>query len=163
MKKAGKIIASIFASIGIIVSLVVFVVANVAQFAQENPEEFLDTIGDSLEQTTAELSDDEKEQAQQGLDSFEEWALNVDFKKMKGHGILGVLLSLVVLVTVLINVSSMPVITPAIASLAAAVGVLFGGLAITIVMVPTLIGAALVLVASFGEAKQPETSDIENE
>lgn len=163
MKKAGKIIASIFASIGIIVSLGAFGVALIAQFAQENPEEFSEAVGDGIEQASADLSDAEKEQAQQELDSFEEWFLNVDSQEMQGHGILGVLLSLVVLVTVLINVSSMPVITPAIASLAAVAGVLFCGLAITIVMVPTFIGSALVLVASFGEAKQPVTSDIENE
>lgn len=159
MKKAGKIIASIFASIGIIVSLGTFIVSLAAQGAQENPEEFSEIMGGGLEQ----LSDAQKEQAQQDLDSFEEWFLNVDSQEMRSHGILGVLLSLVVLVTVLINVSSMPVITPAIASLAAVAGVLFCGLAITIVMVPTLIGSALVLVVSFGEAKQPETSDIENE
>lgn len=159
MKKAGKIIASIFASIGIIVSLAAFIVSLAAQGAQENPEEFSEAIGGGLEQ----LSDAQKEQAQQDLDSFEEWFLNVDSQEMRSHGILGALLSLVVLVTVLINVSSMPIITPAIASLAAVAGVLFCGLAITIVMVPTLIGSALVLVASFGEAKQPVTSDIENE
>ncbi|MDE0093804.1 MAG: hypothetical protein OXO49_04770 [Gammaproteobacteria bacterium] len=162
MKKAGKIIASVFASIGIIVSLVVFVTAIVIQMAQENPEEFSEAIGEGMEQTTADLSDAEKEQAQQGAEFFEELVLNTDSQEMRGHGILGALLSLIVLVTVLINVSSMPVITPAIASLAAVAGVLFCGLAITIVMVPTLIGCALVLVASFGEAK-PVSSDVENE
>lgn len=162
MKKAGKIIASVFASIGIIVSLVVFVTAIVIQMAQENPEEFSEAIGEGMEQTTADLSDAEKEQAQQGAEFFEELVLNTDSQEMRGHGILGALLSLIVLVTVLINVSSMPVITPAIASLAAVAGVLFCGLAITIVMVPTLIGCALVLVASFGEAK-PVSSDGENE
>lgn len=163
MKKAGKIIASVFASIGIIVSLAAFIVGIVMQAAQENPEEFLDAMGEGIEQTTADLSDAEKEEVQQGEEFMKEWVLNTDFQEMQGHGILGALLSLVVLVTVLINVSSMPVITPAIASLAAVAGVLFCGLAITIVMVPTLIGSALVLVASFGEAKQPVTSDIENE
>ncbi len=162
MKKAGKIIASVFASIGIIVSLVVFVTAIVMQVAQENPEEISEAIGDSMDQATADLSDAEKEQAQQSAEFIEDWMLNTDFQEMQGHGLLGTLLSLIVLVTVLINVSSMPVITPAIASLAAVAGVLFCGLAITIVMVPTLIGCALVLVASFGEAKAV-TSEIENE
>lgn len=162
MKKAGKIIASVFASIGIIASVVIFVTGIVMQAAQENPEELSKAIGDSIEQTTADLSDAEKEQAQQGGKFFEEWALNTDFQEWQSHGIRGVILSLVVLVTVLINVSSMPIVTPAIASLASVAGVLFCGLAITIIMVPTLIGSALVLVASFGEAK-PVTNNIENE
>jgi len=162
MKKAGKIIASVFASIGIIVSLVVFVTAIAMQVAQENPEEISEAIGDSMDQATADLSDAEKEQAQQSAEFIEDWMLNTDFQEMQGHGLLGTLLSLVVLITVLINVRSMPIITPAIACLAAVAGVLFCGLAITIIMVPTLIGSALVLVASFGEAKAV-TSNIENE
>ena len=149
MKKSGKIIASIFASLGIIVSIVIFVVAMGGQAAQEAPaDEVSKAIAEGLQESTSQMSDSERQQVEQVTEVIKGWTENTDFEQMKNQGILGAILSVVILVTVLINVPSMPFITPGIATVAALAGVIFCGIGIMIVMVPALIGSVLVLIPS---------------
>lgn len=150
MKKAGKIIAAIFASICIIVSLITAGVGWAGGFAQDNP----DLIQEGL-QTAAEtddgLSEEQKqmqEDAMQDIQSSLEMMEDVNFAHWVRQGLVGALLSVVVLVTVLINVPNMPFITPAIASVAALGGAIYCGVVIMVFMVAALIGCILVLVAN---------------
>ncbi len=150
MKKAGKIIAAIFASLCIVVSLIVAGVALGGNFVQENP----DIIQEGMEEAGDTMSESEKE----GMEAAQELIGDADFEKMMRQGLVGAILSVVVLVTVLINVSSMPMVTPAIASVAALGGAIYCGIGIAIFMVPALIGSVLVLVANMKESKATDES-----
>lgn len=148
MKKAGKIIAAIFASINIVVALIQVVVGLGGQFAQDNPE----LIQESMEQATANMPE-EQAAVQPDIDALEEQLGNLDFSKATSQGIVGAILSVIILVTVLINVSSMPFITPAIASVAALGGAIYCGWFLMPFMVLALIGSVLVLLANLKAAK----------
>lgn len=150
MKKAGKIIAAIFASLSIVVSLIFAGIAFGGKFTQDNP----DLIQESLEEAGESLSESDMEE----MEAVQELIGDVDFEKMMSQGLVGAILSVVVLVTVLINVSSMPMVTPAIASVAALGGAIYCGIGIAIFMVPALIGSVLVLVANMKESKATDES-----
>ena len=145
MKKAGKIIAAIFASICIIVSLITAGIAAAGKFAQENPE----LIQENMEQAGVTVSESDKTD----LEAFENLMKDVDFGKVISQGLVGAFLSVIVLITVLINVSKIPILTPAIASVAALVGAIYCGWLIAFFMVVALIGSVLVLIAKLQESR----------
>lgn len=165
MKKAGKIIAAIFASICIVVSLITAGVGWAGKFAQDNP----DLIQEGLEtaaETDASLSEEQKqmqEDAMQDIQTSLEMIGDVDFDfgHMTRQGLVGALLSVIVLVTVLINVPNMPFITPAIASVGALGGAIFCGWLIAVFLVPALIGSVLVLVANLTKEEEPSAEATE--
>ena len=144
MKKAGKIIASIFASICIVVSLITVGVGFAGEMANKDP----DALKDAMQQSQTEMTEAEKE-ATKAVGDF---MMNIDHERMIPQGAVGALLSIVILVTVLINVPKIPIITPAIASVAALGGAIYCGMVIMIFMVVALIGCVLVLVANFQES-----------
>ena len=139
MRKAGKIIAAIFASICIVASLITVVVAIGAKGAQDDPEAFKK----SMREVSANASETEPDEATKIV---QDYFLNLNHEKVLSQGIVGAILSIVILVTVLINVPSMPIITPAIASIASLGGAIYCGWVIMMFMVITLIGSGLVLL-----------------
>lgn len=150
MKKAGKIIAAIFASLCIVVSLIVAGVALGGNLVQENP----DIMQEGMEEVGDTMSESEKE----SMEAVQQIIGDADFDTMIRQGVVGAILSVIVLVTVLINVSSMPMVTPAVASVAALGGAIYCGIVIAIFMVPALIGSVLVLVANLKESKATDES-----
>ena len=163
MKKAGKIIAAIFASICIVVSLITAGTGWFLGFAQDNPniiQEGLETAAEtdaSLSEEQKQMQEDAMQDIQAGLEMIE----GVDFGQWTLQGLVGALLSVIVLVTVLINVPNMPFITPAIASVAALGGAIFCGWLIAVFLVPALIGSVLVLVANLKKEEEPSSEATE--
>lgn len=162
MKKAGKIIAAIFASLCIVVSLITAGVGWAGKFAQDNPDMIQDAVSTAAESDDS-LSDSEREMLEGFTDDegFQEAMATFDFDKMIPQGLVGALLSVIVLVTVLINVPNMPFITPAIASVAALGGAIYCGLLIAVFLVPALIGSVLVLVANLKKEEEPSAEATE--
>ena len=153
MKKAGKIIAAIFASICIVVSLITLGVGFTAKAVQEDPDAFKE----GMQQLTAgaDVPESEKEDVDASMEGTTDFLLNMDHKKMSSQGVVGAILSLIILVTVLINVPKMPIVTPAIASVASLGGAIYCGWLIMFFMGVALIGSVLVLIANL---KQDESS-----
>lgn len=150
MKKAGKIIAAVFASICIVVSLITAVTGMGGGFIQDNP----DLMKEGMEETGATMSDSEKE----AMQATGEILMEIDFEKMVPQGIVGVILSVIVLVSVLINVPKMPILTPAIAGVAAIGGGFYCGWLILFFMAVALIGCVLVLIGNLQESKASSES-----
>ena len=113
--------------------------------AQEDPEAF----SEALHENSSEMTETDVDLAE----TVEDFLLNLDHKQMRRQGIFGVILSIIILVSVLINVPKMPIVTPAIASISALVGAIYCGIGILICMVLALIGCILVLVAKLQEQK----------
>lgn len=146
MRTAGKVIAAIFASICIVASLTTIGFAFVAQAAQEDPA----ALTAEMEEITADSDVPESSQAdvEAGMEAAADFLLGIDAAKMRSQGIVGLILSLVILVTIFINIAKMPIITPAIASVAALGGAVYCGWVIMFFMVLALIGCVLVLIAN---------------
>ena len=145
MRKAGKIIAAIFASICIVASLITVGVALFAKIAQEDPEAFK---ADTYESMVANVSESDREDAEAVAQQVIDFTLDLNHKKVLSQGIVGAILSIIILVTVLINLPNTPIVTPAIASIASLVGAIYCGWLIMIFMAVTLIGSGLVLLAN---------------
>lgn len=147
MKKAGKVVAAIFACICLVLSILVVILAQTTKTAQEDPEAFRE----KMEQVTtdADVSDGDQEEIASFMETITDFflELDLDYSKAISQGVVGSILSLVILITVLINVPKMPVSTPAIASIAALGGAIFCSL-IMLFMVIALIGSLLVLIAN---------------
>lgn len=142
MKKAGKIVASIFASLGILVCLITLVISVVLQYVKDNPDSEMashfDTALEEMEQETSEFNTDEVDDIMKDM----------DFEKTITHSWVGALLFVIILVTVLINVSNIPILTPIIAVVASGAGAIFCGVGFVFLFVMTLVGSVLVLVAN---------------
>ncbi len=151
MGKAGKIIASIFAIICLVLSLLVIVLAQVTKAAQEDPEAFKE----KMHQVTvdADVPEGDQEEVTAFMESITDFFLDLDldYAKAMSQGVVGSILSLVILIAVLISVPKMPISTPAIASIAALGGAIYCSL-IMWLMVIALIGSVLVLVAKLRES-----------
>ncbi|MXZ54680.1 MAG: hypothetical protein F4227_06025 [Gammaproteobacteria bacterium] len=152
MKKAGKIIAAIFASICIVVSIVTVGVAFFAKIAQEDPEAFTEEFYKSSS-SFDNMSESEREIAEETMEDILNWILNLDHGKVLSQGIVGAILSIIILVTVLMNLPNMPIVTPAIACGASLVGAIYCGWLILIFMVITLFASGLVLLANMQNEK----------
>lgn len=150
MRKAEKIIAAIFASICIVTSFITVIVAFGAKAAQKDPEAFKEDFQQVMD---ADMSEADREQAEKLMKSVVDYFLELNHKKVLSQGIVGAILSIVILVTVLINYPSMPIVTPAIASLASLGGAIYCGWVIMMFMVITLIGSGLVLLANLQQPK----------
>ena len=152
MRKAGKIIAAIFASICIVVSLGTVGVAFFAKIAQEDPEAFKEEFYKSSP-TLEGVSESEREIAEETMEGVLNWFLDLDHGWVLSQGIVGAILSIVILVTVLMNLPNMPIVTPAIACGASLVGAIYCGWLILIFMVITLFASGLVLLANMQKEK----------
>ena len=150
MRKAGKIIAAIFASICIVASVITVGVALIAKFGQEDPEAFKEEFQQVMD---ADMSEAEREQAEKFMKSFVDYFLELNHKKVLSQGIVGAILSIIILVTVLMNLPNMPIVTPAIACVASLVGAIYCGWVILIFMVITLVASGLVLLANMQNEK----------
>ena len=143
--------AVIFASLCLVLSLLVIILAQVTKTAQEDPEAFREGMQEVT--ADADVSESDQEQVETVMESITDFFLNLDldYGKAMSQGVAGSILSLVILISVLINVPKMPIITPAIASVAALVGAIYCSL-IMWLMVIALIGSVLVLVAKLRES-----------
>ena len=149
MSKAGKIIAAIFASICIVASLITVIVAIFAKVVQEDPEKFKAEI----QEMVASSPESNRAQTEEGMKKVADYMLNLNHGKVLSQGVVGAILSIVILVTVLINLPSMPIVTPAVASIASLGGAIYCGWVIMVFMVITLIGSGLVLIANLQQDK----------
>ena len=147
MRTAGKIIAAIFASICIVASVITFVLAFVAKTAQENPEEFKKEFSRSSSALET-MSESEREAAEDAMKGVLDYFLGLEHAKVRSQGLVGAILSIVILVTVLVNLQNMPIVMPAIACGASVVGAIYCGWVIMIFMVITLFGSGLVLLSN---------------
>lgn len=154
MKKAGKIIAAIFASICIVVSLVTVGVAFFAKIAQEDPETFKEEFYKSASTSTLDnMSESEREIAEETMKTVVDFFLKLKHGKVLSQGIVGAILSIIILVTVLMNLQNMPIVPPTIACGASLVGAIYCGWLILIFMVITLFASGLVLLANMQNEK----------
>ncbi|MCY3542406.1 MAG: hypothetical protein F4X56_07715 [Gammaproteobacteria bacterium] len=151
MKKAGKILAAVFAALCLVLSLLVVVLAQVTKSAQADPEAFKKR----MEEVTADANvpEDDEEEIATFMESITDFFLDLDlnYGKAMSQGVVGSILSLVVLIAILINVPKMPISTPVIASIAALGGAIYCSLLMWL-MVIALIGCVLVLVANLRES-----------
>ena len=152
MRKAGKIIAAIFASICIVASLVTVGVAFVAKVAQEDPEAFKEEAFQSSAPLD-NMSASDREIAEETMKTVVDFFLNLKHGKVLSQGIVGAILSIIILVTVLLNLQNMPIVPPAIACGASLVGAIYCGWLILIFMVITLFASGLVLLANMQDQK----------
>lgn len=142
MKKAGKIVASIFAALGILVCVITLGISFTLQYVRDNPDSEMASHFDSA------LSDMEQDAPDFDTDDVDKFMEDRDFEKTITHSWVGALLFVIILVTVLINVPNMPFLTPAIAVVAAGGGAIFCGVGFMFLFVMALIGSVLVLVAN---------------
>ncbi|MYD46307.1 MAG: hypothetical protein F4W92_08150 [Gammaproteobacteria bacterium] len=145
MRKTGKIVAAVVASICIVVSLITAVYATMAKVAQGDPETFRARV---YERMLTNMPESNLEQAEATAKTIVDYTLELNHRKVLSQGIVGAILSIIILVTVLINLPNTPIVPPAIASIASLVGAIYCGWVIMIFMVVTLIGSGLVLIAN---------------
>ena len=142
------------------VSLVTVIVAFAAKVVQEDPDAFEEGMQQITED--ADVPESDQEAVESGMKMAGEFMMNLDHTKMTSQGMVGAILSLVILVIVLIKIPSFPAITPAIASLAAIWGAIYCGTVIMIFMVIALIGCVLVLIPSLKESKTSSGRDVKD-
>lgn len=142
MKKAGKIVGSIFASFGILVCLFTLAASAKLQHMKENP--------DSEAESQIHSSESEMDEVLASLDLDESAVSNqeVDFKKTMTHSWVGALLFGIILLGVLLNVPKDSFFTPLVAVVAAGGGAIFCGVGFAFIFVMALIGSVLVSVAN---------------
>ena len=142
MKKAGKIVGSIFASLGILVCLFTLVASAKLQHMKENPdseaENQVHTSESDMDDVLADLDLDESDVSRQ----------EVDFKRTMTHSWVGALLFGVILLGVSLNVPKDSFFTPLIAVVSAGGGAIFCGVGFAFLFVMALIGSLLVLIAN---------------
>ena len=149
-KKVGKVIASIFTLVYVVVSLITIAVGYSGKKAQE----VLDALRKVLHENSSEMTESDMDLAE----SVEDLLLNLDHLKIRLQGIVAAILSIVVLVTVLVRVPQMPIIFLAIACVSALAGGIFCGIWILIYMVVARIGCIMVLVAGLQEQESVSTT-----
>ncbi|MCY3540702.1 MAG: hypothetical protein OXH31_02165 [Gammaproteobacteria bacterium] len=142
MKKAGKIVGSMFASLGILVCLFTLVASAKLQYMKENP----DTEAESQIHSSETEMDDVL--ADLDLDKLDESHQEVDYKKTMTHSWVGALLFGVILLGVLLNVPKDSFFTPSIAVVAAGAGAIVCGVGFAFLFGMALIGSGLVAVAN---------------
>lgn len=145
MIKAGKIVATIFALACLVLSAFTVVLAFASKSDQDIPES-------STEETKhiagdVNVPESDQEDIESAMDAVKFLSADVDFNKAISRGVVGCILSLVIVLSVFISVSKWPSLPPAIASVAALGGAIYCTL-ITWVFVLALIGTGLILVAS---------------
>ncbi|MXZ43579.1 MAG: hypothetical protein F4Z01_01160 [Gammaproteobacteria bacterium] len=149
MRKAGKIVATIFALACLVLSTFTVVLAFASKSDQENPE---NSAGE-MKQVTADdnATESDQEDIKTPTDAVKFLSEDVDFGKAMSRGSVRSILSLVIVVSVFVNVPKWPFLPPAIASVAAIGGAIYCTL-ITWIFVIALIGTVLVMVASLRQS-----------
>ncbi|MYD46186.1 MAG: hypothetical protein F4W92_07530 [Gammaproteobacteria bacterium] len=142
MKKEGKIVGSIFASLGVLVCLFTLVASTKLQHMKENPDSEAES---QIRSSESEMDD---VLAELGLDESDASRQEVDFKKTMTHSWVGALLFGIILLGVLLNVPKDSFFTPLIAVVAAGGGAVFCGVGFAFLFVMALIGSLLVMVAN---------------
>ncbi|MXZ56278.1 MAG: hypothetical protein F4227_05580 [Gammaproteobacteria bacterium] len=142
MKKAGKIVGSIFASLGILVCLFTLAASAKLQHMKENP--------DIEAQSQIHSNESEMDEVLASLDLDESDVSNkeLNFKKTMTHSWVGALLFGIILLCVLLNVPKDSFFTPLVAVVAAGGGAIFCGVGFAFLFVMALIGSLLVSVAN---------------
>ena len=142
MRQAGKIVGSVFASLGILVCLFTLVASvklqHMAEPLDSESESQMDSSESEMDEILSELGLDENDVSHQ----------EVDYKKTMMHSWVGAVLFAIILLGVLLNVPKDSFFTPFVAAVAAGAGAIFCGIGFAFIFVMALFGSLLMLVAN---------------